>query len=570
MGHNGLKFKRKSILFHIIFLNTLIGILVFIYAFFHFSGKKHISTQTTYIQESLYPTFSQASRVISDINGIKSKLAEALDVGSKEELKELELLIDSCQFKILHLRHKFESKSLNELELAYSDYTDLAFRSVKDYLDGKPVEIERLNRKSGKIFALLEAFKQENNHALQNELTSIRNESDQFFWYSMFFLGFIILTGTVLFYMVFKALNAIAKMSQMANKVVYGDFSDQLDYQGDDEIGELANSFQKLREAQQEKATSMMLIANGDLTVRTQVLSDKDRLAKSLNIIVSRNHEIVKAMKMVSYDVSSNSQNLSELSHKLLTSSKIQTNSLGQINRIIASFNTQTQQCATNSKKTQKVIESSSEYLETGNDAVAEMQSAMNKIEEGGKNITKIIKVISDIAFQTNLLALNAAVEAARAGEAGQGFAVVADEVRNLAVRCSNAVNETTIIIEDSNNRVEEGLNVSKRVYEILDKISGDMSEILGLSNDLSEISEDQVSGVDTIQKSLLDLEKISTDGNEAANQMEVLAEGMMGHSNKLKGILRNFTIDEEVEEGGAFDVFVEDSVSIDDHTTLS
>jgi methyl-accepting chemotaxis protein len=87
-------------------------------------------------------------------------------------------------------------------------------------------------------------------------------------------------------------------------------------------------------------------------------------------------------------------------------------------------------------------------------------------------NLSRLIKVIDEIAFQTNILALNAAVEAARKGEAGPGLAIVADEVRDLAQRSAQAAKDTAAMIEESMGKSGEDSAKVKQVTEAISAIA--------------------------------------------------------------------------------------------------
>ena len=122
-----------------------------------------------------------------------------------------------------------------------------------------------------------------------------------------------------------------------------------------------------------------------------------------------------------------------------------------------AEITAMTQKNAENSQAAAGVMSAVDVHVKASNRTLEEMVASMRDINDSSAKISRIIRVIDEIAFQTNILALNAAVEAARAGEAGAGFAVVADEVRNLAQRSAQAARDTTQLIEESIAKSQDG-----------------------------------------------------------------------------------------------------------------
>ena len=121
----------------------------------------------------------------------------------------------------------------------------------------------------------------------------------------------------------------------------------------------------------------------------------------------------------------------------------------------------------------------------------------MNEINSSSEEISKIIRVIDEIAFQTNILALNAAVEAARAGEAGMGFAVVADEVRNLAHRSSQAAKDTAALIEESISKTKDGKPKVDQVAAALLSITESSGKVTMLVDEVKLGSEEQAASAE-------------------------------------------------------------------------
>lgn len=140
---------------------------------------------------------------------------------------------------------------------------------------------------------------------------------------------------------------------------------------------------------------------------------------------------------------------------------------------------------------------------EKGAGDMERMQISLAASREAADRVARIIKTIDEIAFQTNLLALNAAVEAARAGEHGTGFAVVADEVRSLSRRAAEATNESSGLIERSQNVSREAEQVGGIVAERFGKILGRSRELDDRISSLSGAASEQADSAAAIAQAV-------------------------------------------------------------------
>ena len=201
----------------------------------------------------------------------------------------------------------------------------------------------------------------------------------------------------------------------------------------------------------------------------------------------------------------------------------------------ISSISTQTTE---NSRMTAERMASSEETLKTTNQSLTQMVAAMERINGSSQKISKIIKVIDEIAFQTNILALNAAVEAARAGEAGLGFAVVADEVRNLAQRCAGAARDTTELIEESIANTREGKTKVDQVAVAIRTITSESATIKDLIDEINVGSVEQSHGIEQISKSILQMEQVTQSSAASAEESAAAAEQLNAQAEAMKEIV--------------------------------
>ena len=152
----------------------------------------------------------------------------------------------------------------------------------------------------------------------------------------------------------------------------------------------------------------------------------------------------------------------------------------------------------------------SREAVENAGKIIAETTTNIEEVYEASTKIKNITKIIEDIAFQTNILALNAAVEAARAGDQGKGFAVVASEVRNLAQTTQSSVKDITVLVDNTNEKINKATETARQSQDIFIDIQQKIEDTARIMQDISATAMEQQTGIDQVNRAVAEMDTVS------------------------------------------------------------
>ena len=291
-------------------------------------------------------------------------------------------------------------------------------------------------------------------------------------------------------------------------------------------------------------------VAGGDLTGRVQSHS-KDEAGDLLDAIGKMNAGlagVVTQVRSSADSVVSTASQVAAGTTDLSQRTEEQASSLQETAASMEELASTVNQNADNARQADELARSVSKRAEQGGAEVGRAVATMNEVSQSAGRIADIISVIDGIAFQTNILALNAAVEAARAGEQGRGFAVVAAEVRSLAQRSAQAAREIKGLIHDSVERSRNGTQLVEQAGRTIHTLVSDVKRVSELMGSIAEASAEQSRGVQQVNKTVTEMDRVVQQNAAAVQQVAMAAESMRGQARTLYDAVAAFRLDHHKE----------------------
>lgn len=344
----------------------------------------------------------------------------------------------------------------------------------------------------------------------------------------------------------------VETLSEAAKKLAIGDVDVDCQKLADDDLGILLDNFGQMVSAIKTQATIAQRLATGDMTVEVTPRSEKDVLGKALKKLAEDQNRTLSNVKESTMQVTVGAEQVAMASQNLAQGATEQASALEEVTVSVDDIAQRTKLNAAEASKANDLVHTVKKTAISGNNQMKDMKEAMNDINRTSENISKIIKVIDDIAFQTNILALNAAVEAARAGAHGKGFSVVAEEVRNLAGKSASAARETAEMIEDTIHKVQNGTQLANETEKSLDEIVNQINQIVDLIDSIATASNNQATAVSQIDQALGQVSQVVQTNSATSEECAAASDELSNQAASLRKLMANFRL--SAGKSGSFD----------------
>jgi methyl-accepting chemotaxis protein len=314
-------------------------------------------------------------------------------------------------------------------------------------------------------------------------------------------------------------------------------------------MGDLTNRFAMQANGDIKDMANALNIAMGNLNkLMRHIESNSLTVASSSSQMLEKAESMKSTTSEVSSSISQMAEGAQEQASRIDESSKLvegilkSANETGSKAEVINGAAERGQRtCQDGLKIIRKVVNNMSEITNSADITSNSIEVLTNRSEE----ISRTLRVITDIASQTNLLALNAAIEAARAGDAGRGFAVVAEEIRKLAEDSRKSAvdiekvikdvqkdtNSATKAIDKMKDSVVSGTTATKEAEEAFESINSSSNETLTLSKQVLDATKEQKDAISVVVKNIEKIvvvsEETATGTHEIASSSQELSKSM-------------------------------------------